>query len=51
MIFKKGMRVKGKSNIWWYVRKTQDTNKYLEVESKDGFKTIVDINLMNIYDI
>ena len=49
MKVKSGMRVKGKSNIWWYVKETQITNKYLKVQSKDGFETIVDINLVELY--
>lgn len=49
MKFSQGMSVVTKSGTRWYVRKTQTTQKYLTVESKDGFETVVDINAVTIY--
>lgn len=49
MKFTKGMSVVTKSGARWYVKQTQTTQKYLTVESKDGFETIVDINDVTIY--
>ena len=49
MKFTKGMSVATKSGARWYVRKEQTTQKYLTVESADGFETIVDINAVIIY--
>ena len=49
MKFTKGMSVVTKSGVRWYVREDQTTRKYLTVESKDGFQTIVDINDVKIY--
>ena len=49
MKFSKGMSVVTKNGVRWYVKKEQTTQKYLTVESKDGFETIVDINTVTIY--
>lgn len=49
MKFTKGMSVVTKSGARWYVRKEQTTQKYLTVESKDGFETVVDIDTVTIY--
>lgn len=49
MRFTKGMSVVTKNGIRWYVRNEQTTRKYLTVESKDGFQTIVDIDTVKIY--
>lgn len=49
MKFTKGMSITTKNGTRWYVRKDQTTSKYLTVEAKDGFETIVDINTITIY--